>query len=128
MTQGKDTSMAGKGKEGLSNRALGAMGEDIAARYLEEQGFSIWARNFRCRAGEIDIIASRNRELSFIEVKTRRNMSYGRPCESVTTDKQRHMRMCAEYYLKRLREAGYAPDHVKFDVIEIVIQHIECAF
>ncbi|MGN0704789.1 MAG: YraN family protein [Lentihominibacter sp.] len=113
---------------GLSNRALGELGESMAVRYLEDQGFRIWARNFRCKAGEIDIIASKNHELSFIEVKTRRNLSYGRPCESVTAEKRRHIRMCAEYYLKRLEEMGYIPGHVKFDVIEIVIQHTECAF
>ena len=115
-------------RDGLSNRALGAMGEDIAVRYLEEQGFSIWVRNYKCRAGEIDIIASKNRELSFVEVKTRRDLSYGRPCEAVTADKKRHMRMSAEYYMRKLEEMGYIPERVKFDVIEIVIQHTECAF
>lgn len=117
-----------KEREMLSNRDLGTMGEDIAASYLEQQGFSIWVRNFRCRAGEIDIIASKNRELSFIEVKTRRELSYGRPCEAITGVKKRHMKMSAEYYLKRLEEKGYVPVNVKFDVIEIVIQHTECAF
>lgn len=115
-------------KQVLSNRALGDIGEEIAVRYLEEQGFSIWVRNFRCRAGEIDIIASKNGELSFIEVKTRRDLSFGRPCESITAAKKRHMRMSAEYYLRKLKEKGYTPERVKFDVVEIVIRHTECAF
>lgn len=112
----------------ISNIALGKLGEDMAAEFLEEQGFKIWVRNYKCRAGEIDIIASKHGELSFIEVKTRRNFYYGRPCEAITPSKQRHIRMSAEYYLKRMEEVGYIPTDVKFDVIEIVIQHIECAF
>ena len=116
------------GSTGLSGQQLGVLGENIAVKYLEEQGFRIWVRNFRCKADEIDIIASRNCELRFIEVKTRRSMSYGRPGESITAAKRRHIRMSAEYYLKRMEEMGYVPKIVKFDVIEIVIEHTECAF
>lgn len=109
-------------------KVLGALGEDMAVQLLIEQGFRIWARNYRCRTGEIDIIASKNRELRFIEVKTRRNFNYGRPCEAITPSKKRHIRMSAEFYLKKLEESGYIPDRIEFDVMEIVIQHTECAF
>lgn len=110
------------------SQKIGRLGEDVAVRYLESKGYSIWARNFRCKAGEIDIVASKNGAISFIEVKTRRDFNYGRPCESVTVNKKRHIQMSAEYYLKILEDKGYRPTRIHFDVIEVTIRHTENAF
>lgn len=115
-------------RDNLSNKALGQLGEKAAARYLQGCGFSIWARNFRCRTGEIDIIASRSGQLSFIEVKTRRDCSFDRPGEAVTEAKKQRIRRCAEYYLKQLEETGYRPTGISFDVVEVIIRHTESAF
>jgi putative endonuclease len=112
----------------MDNKIIGAIGEDAAAKYLARKGYTIRERNFRCRTGEIDIIATKDGVLSFIEVKTRQNFNYGRPCEAVTRNKQRNIKMSAEYYLKQLQRRGCQEFNVRFDVVEVVIRHTENAF
>lgn len=117
-----------KERDKVDNRRLGMIGEDAAAEILRNKGFKILRRNYRCSMGEIDIIAARGMQISFVEVKTRSSKNYGRPCESVGADKQRHIRMAAECYLKEMRNVGYIPAKISFDVMEIVAEHIEGAF
>lgn len=105
---------------GDGRKALGSRGEDYAAKYLERQGYRIVQRNFRCRMGEIDIIASKNNILCFIEVKTRASMLYGRPVEAVTKAKQQKIYRCAEYYLQA-QKISQMPV-LSFDVIEIITE------
>ena len=112
----------------MDNKIIGAIGEDSAVKYLSSKGYTIRERNFKCKAGEIDIVATKDGVLSFIEVKTRQNFNYGRPCEAVTLNKQRHIKMSAEYYLKKLQKRGCQDLKVKFDVVEVVIRHTENAF
>jgi putative endonuclease len=112
----------------MDNKIIGAIGEDAAAKYLARKGYTIRERNFRCRTGEIDIIATKDGVLSFIEVKTRQNFNYGRPCEAVTPNNQRNIKMSAEYYLKQLQRRGCQEFDVRFDVVEVVIRHTENAF
>lgn len=69
------------------------------AEWLQARGWRISARNFRCRMGEIDLIAENDRFLAFVEVKLRKDGSYGAACEAVTLSKQRKLRTAAEYYL-----------------------------
>lgn len=87
-------------------RRLGAFYEDRAARLLEEKGYRILEKNYRCRAGEIDLIARDRRTLVFIEVKYRRTDSFGRPEEAVDARKQRTICRVADYYRMehRIRE------------------------
>ena len=84
-------------------QVTGKLGEDLATKYLEKIGYKIVARNFRCRQGEIDIIARSTEELVFVEVKTRTNLSYGSPAEAVDFTKQKHMEKVAKYYLYKNR-------------------------
>lgn len=108
---------------------LGGWGEDTAEKYLKRKGYTIIERNFRCRPGEIDIIAMDGTELVFVEVKTRRNLNFGLPCESVTAAKIKHLKRAAAYY------ASICPVRhrsIRVDVIEILaaegrvhIRHIE---
>lgn len=112
----------------MNNRELGEFGENVAVQYLENCGYTIVQRNYRCRAGEIDVIAGIHNRLSFIEVKTRRSSEYGRPCEAVADSKKKHIRAAACSYLRSLKNEGYAPVDVRFDVMEITIEHIEGAF
>lgn len=112
----------------MNNITLGKIGENAAAEFLTRKGYRIVTRNYRCRAGEIDIIAQRGAELDFIEVKTRQGTDYGRPCESITQEKKLHIKNAAQQYLKQSGEYGYYPAKVRFHVIEIVMEHIEDAF
>ena len=93
--------MKRKGSEQINMKTteLGKIGEEFAANLLELQGYRILERNFRCRTGEIDLIAEKDGEISFVEVKTRRSARFGRPAEAVSTEKQRRMRKTAEFYL-----------------------------
>lgn len=114
---------------------IGKIGEDVAVQYLEEKGFEIIERNFECKQGEIDIIAKNNREkeIVFIEVKTRTNKNYGEPIEALTYYKQKHIIKSIEYYLyiKELEKA-----FIRIDVIEVYhkgenryhVHHIKNAF
>ena len=112
----------------MNNRELGEFGENIAVQYLENNGYMIIQRNYRCRSGEVDIIAGRGRKLSFIEVKTRRSYEYGRPCESVDDNKQKHIRAAAYTYLRELGGRCTAPVSIGFDVMEVTLEHIVDAF
>jgi putative endonuclease len=76
----------------------GALGEKLAKDFLKKKGYRIVETNYRCRYGEIDIVARRKDYLVFIEVRTKTNRSFGTPEESITTAKRARMRKTAEYY------------------------------
>lgn len=89
--------------------ALGAYGEEVAAAYLCEQGYTLIERNFRCPLGEIDIIAKKRLDLVFVEVKTRRSTLFGLPQEAVGAHKQRQLMRAAQWYLKKTGIFSPAP-------------------
>lgn len=97
---------------------IGKMGEDIAMQYLMENDYKIIDQNFRCRQGEIDIVATDGKELVFIEVKTRTSNQYGEPCEAVNATKLKHILRVAEYYIyiKKIKNT-----YIRIDVIEVMI-------
>ena len=110
----------------------GARGEQIAASYLQSKKYTILHRNFRCRYGEIDIIARRKNVLVFVEVKTRRSRAFGSPQEAVSLKKQRAISSVALAFLQQNRLSEQA---ARFDVIAVhldnncpQIEHIENAF
>jgi len=80
-------------------QALGKWGEAQAARYLVAQGCQIVASNWRCPAGEVDLIVADGDCLAFVEVRTRRGTAYGTPEESITPRKLAHMIAVAETYV-----------------------------
>jgi putative endonuclease len=114
-------------------KSLGARGEEIAAAYLKGKKFSIVERNFRCKGGEVDIIARDGKTLVFVEVKTRRNLSFGPPQLALTSFKQRQISKAALTWLAKNKMFGAS---ARFDVIAIlipdhevpVIDHIRDAF
>ncbi|MCC2032353.1 YraN family protein [Microbacterium allomyrinae] len=67
---------------------LGRAGEDRASRYFEEMGFTVLARNWRCRAGEIDLVVADRVSVVVVEVKTRRGEAFGHPFEAIDTRKR----------------------------------------
>ncbi len=114
-------------------RKLGHMGEQAAAEWYEAHGYHVIARNWRCAAGEIDLLCTRQSlsgcmTLVVCEVKTRTSHSHGHPLEAVTPAKQRRLRRLATEYL-RSQEAVY--DHIRFDVVALTrhaLDIIESAF
>lgn len=96
----------------------GKLGEDLACKYLENNGYKVIERNFLARQGEIDIIALDKNEIVFIEVKTRTNISYGKPVEAVDTNKQKHLIKTVEYYLY---SRNLENEFIRIDVIEIYL-------
>jgi putative endonuclease len=94
----------------------GVLGEEVATYFLEDRGYRILERNFRCRFGEVDLIAERDEYLCFVEVKLRGDGALARPAEWVTAEKQRKLIKTAEYYIARQRETGKQP---RFDCIEV---------
>ena len=95
---------------------LGRQGEESAVNYLQKQGYEILQRNFKCKQGEIDIIAKDQKEYVFIEVKTRKSLQYGTPKEAVTQNKKKHIWETSKYYIYRNKLENR---YIRFDVIEI---------
>ena len=82
-----------------TKQKVGKLGEDIATKYLNCTGYRILERNFRGKQGEIDIIATEQNQIIFVEVKARTNVKYGRPAEAVNSQKQAHIVKTAQYYV-----------------------------
>ena len=87
------------------NRRLGEWGERQARLHLEDKGYSLLANNFRCRAGEIDIVARQGEQLVFVEVKARRGDAYGRAEESISPARAERLAEVAEEFMQT-RMAG----------------------
>jgi putative endonuclease len=117
-------------KDGPSTVVKGAQGEARAASFLESRGWSVLARNFRCRAGEIDLIARRKDVLAFFEVKAWRSVPAEDLARAVGHRKQRRIAHAARLFLSRHPELAAA--HQRFDVVflggEGGIRHIPGAF
>ena len=117
------------------NTSVGSLGEEIASSHLTACGYRILERNVRCRGGEVDIIARDpvDKSLVFIEVKTRRGLTYGVPQLAVTPFKQRQISKAALTWLSKNR---LHDTNARFDVIAILlhtdaahgIEHIKNAF
>jgi putative endonuclease len=103
------------------NRNTGKRGEEIAASYLGTQGYRILERNFRCKVGELDIVARApgDGSLVFVEVKARRDTSYGVPQLAVTPFKQRQISKAALTWLARNR---LHDSQARFDVIAVLLE------
>jgi putative endonuclease len=98
--------------------ALGRYGEDVAAALLQSMGMTILCRNWRCVAGELDIVARDGDALVVCEVKTRRSMSHGSPAEAVGPRKMQRLRALALHWLD---EAEIYIPTVRFDVVGVIL-------
>lgn len=103
---------------GQNNRQVGAEKEKLVCSWLEQHGYRIVEQNFRCRSGEIDIVAKEDRYLVFIEVKYRSNAANGWPEEAVDWHKQQVISRVALFYLKRFGYEETTP--VRFDVVSVI--------
>ncbi len=100
------------------NLDFGRLGESLACDYLKKNGFIILKRNFYCKYGEIDIIATKNKVLHFIEIKTRHGLDFGDPIFAINAFKQEKIKKTALIFLSELEEdnfVGYI-----FDALTIV--------
>jgi len=103
-----------------TNTSIGNLGEEIATAFLVKHGYRILERNFRCKGGEVDIVARDHGDncVVFVEVKTRRNLSYGVPQLAVTPFKQRQISKAALTWLSKKRLHN---SNARFDVIAILL-------
>lgn len=113
--------------------AVGRRGEELAVKYLLNKGYEILVRNYRCKIGEIDVVARHAQALIFVEVRSSSSLAFGWPHESVNHKKKSKLRMVAQYYIQST--CYNLP--VRFDVIGISfgtdgqlksIEHVEDAF
>ena len=118
-----------------ASKLTGAWGEAVAAEYLRKKRYDIIGANYRCRFGELDIIAKKRELVIFVEVKLRKSAAYGRAGEFVDWRKQDKLRTTAELYLAE-NPTALQP---RFDVVEVeaprgtdtknpVVRHVENAF
>ncbi len=114
------------------NKNLGKEGERIAVEYLRKKGYRVIEENYRTRRGEIDIICEQRGSVIFVEVKTRKSMSFGRPEEAVDSRKRKKMAEIALDYLTEKHLNGRVD--CRFDVVAIteksprIVNHIVDAF
>lgn len=114
-------------------KILGKLGEDCAAKFLEERGYKILTRNFRIRSAEVDIIAQFGNIIIFVEVKARSNIRHGLPREAVNLRKQKKIIEAASVFLQ---DENFFECACRFDVVEVYlrgeiieeINHIKNAF
>jgi len=99
--------------------SLGSQGEELAAGHLRKLGYRILCRNYRCRQGEIDIVAEEGAVLVFVEVKARGGASFGDPLEAVTPRKRGQIARAAMRYLAE-NDGHDRP--ARFDVVGVMIQ------
>jgi putative endonuclease len=119
-------------------QAVGAYGERVAARHLQDQGLVVLHRNWRCPDGEVDLILRDGDDVVFCEVKTRRGRAlgppaFGSPAESIGRPKVRRLRLLAQRWLD---QTGIHPREIRFDVVEVLpqprgasrVEHTRAAF
>ncbi|WP_426510620.1 YraN family protein [Dactylosporangium sp. McL0621] len=114
-----------------NNQLVGGYGERVACRYLVSQGLVLLDRNWRSRAGELDVVARDGADVVFVEVKTRRSTRFGQPVEALVPAKVRRLRTLARMWLS---DNDVPCERVRFDVISVLIgrsvalQHLRGAF
>lgn len=96
---------------------LGRRGEDLAAHFLEDAGYHLIERNWRCRQGEIDIVAERGDTIVFVEVKTRSSLAFGHPFEAITASKLARLRGLAGAWCA---ERSPSATRIRLDAIAVV--------
>ncbi len=114
-------------------KELGRRGEELAVGHLQDQGLVVLARNWRCRHGELDIVATDGRCLVVCEVKTRSGTGFGTPAEAVTPEKRDRLRRLANAWLAHYR-IGWC--EVRMDIVSVFwpragepsIEHLRGAF
>lgn len=122
--ESKDTKKSSKEKKNMHNKLLGKRGEKAAAKFLMRKGYKIEDTNWVCPLGEIDLVATYDDVLIFVEVKTRTNIKTGLPEDAVGAKKRRKYESMAAMYLK---DHEFVDMPVRFDVVGILVVNEERA-
>lgn len=101
------------------NQDVGILGEDLAAEFLEGRGMVVLDRNWRCRHGELDLIAQDGAVLVFVEVKTRTGLGYGTPAEAITRAKAERLRRLAGLWLA---DQEHHWERIRVDAVTVVLE------
>jgi len=114
---------------------LGEWGETRAAAYLKKKGFKLLGRNIRIDRDEIDLLMRQGEQMIFVEVKTRKSETFGRPSNAVGAAKRKKLQRAAKGYLRKINPK---PTYIRFDVVEVIgqpdaadppeIRHLENVF
>lgn len=102
-----------------NRKVVGRRGEQVAISFLKEKGYRILDKNFHCKLGELDIVAQEGNQIVFVEVKTRQNLDFGLPQESLNYFKKKRLTRLALFYLA----SHYLKDvPCRFDVVAVVFK------
>jgi len=104
----------------MKRRAVGILGEKLAGEFLAKRGYRILESNYRCSEGEIDIVTRHEDSLVFIEVRTKKNLAFGSPEESITPAKMEKLREVAARYQQT---HDNLPPSWRIDVVAIELDH-----
>lgn len=96
---------------------LGRRGELVAASWLEQRGYTVLERNWRCRIGELDLVVRRGDVTVFAEVKTRTSVAYGHPFEAINPTKARRLRQLSVEWCRR---NGPGVEEIRVDAIAVI--------
>jgi putative endonuclease len=107
----------GHGATAARRQALGAYGEEVAARYLQGIGLAVLERNWRCDIGEVDIVCREGATLVICEVKTRSSLAAGTPHEAITDAKLARLKRLGERWA---RDRGVRPDGIRIDLVAVL--------
>lgn len=102
----------------MKRQQTGRMGEELACRALRKKGYRIIERNFRCRFGEIDIVANKAGCLVFVEVRSKTGSAFGTPSESITAEKKQRLTAAAMSYLE---SHANLPENWRIDFVGVHI-------
>ena len=105
------------GQVEVDRRRFGDQGEDATVQFLEAKGYAIRSRNFRCRYGELDVVAEKDGTICFVEVRARATAIWGDPSYTVSRSKQRRIVKAALHYMLAYSVRGKM---IRFDVVSIV--------
>ncbi|MFN0026513.1 MAG: YraN family protein [Acidimicrobiales bacterium] len=123
-----DGDIGAREERGLSQgrRRLGQVGERLAALHYAQAGFEVVDTNWRCRQGELDLVARKGSLVVFVEVKNRSSTAYGHPLEAVTAQKQQRLRRLAALWFQEHRRSGeQAHLEARFDVVAVLDGRLE---
>jgi putative endonuclease len=105
-----------------TRREIGVSGEDLAAAWYRDRGYEILDRNWRCRQGELDLVARNGRQVVFCEVKHRTGLGFGTPAEAITYEKKQRIRFLAARWQQAAKPR---PGAIRFDVVAVLDGEVE---